>query len=87
MALIGSSPLRAQDREVRLIRGSALLRYSLIEAWEHFVRPAYAGAIFFLDDLRNRATLTVQDTALINQDQFQSFGIDGVKLSVCFTAT
>jgi len=77
------------DRNVRryfLSSGSGLLRHALVEAWEHFIRPAYAGAIFFLDDLHNLATPTVQDTALIIRDQFQSFGIEGVNLSVCFTA-
>jgi len=29
---------------------------------------------------------TVQDTALIIRDQFQSFGIEGVNFSVCFSA-
>lgn len=32
------------------------------------------------------ATPTVQDTALIVRDQFQSFGVEGVNLSVCFSA-
>jgi hypothetical protein len=63
-----------------------LKRHALLEAWSHFIRPTYSGAIFFLDDLHNLTTPTVQDTALIIRDQFQSFGIDGVNLSVCFTA-
>jgi len=83
---LGALTIDRQSRRYFLSSGSALLRHALIEAWEHFIRPAYAGAIFFLDDLHNLATPTVQDTALIIRDQFQSFGIDGVNLSVCFTA-
>jgi hypothetical protein len=83
---VGALTIDRQNRRYFLSSGSALLRHALIEAWEHFIRPAYAGAIFFLDDLHNLATPTVQDTALIIRDQFQSFGIDEVNLSVCFTA-
>ena len=83
---VGALTLDRQAPRYFLSSGSTLLRHALIEAWEHFIRPAYAGAIFFLDDLHNLATPTVQDTALIIRDQFQSFGIDGVNLSVCFTA-
>src|SRR5207253_165402 len=75
-----------QPRRYFLSSGSALLRHALIEAWNHFIHPTYAGAIFFLDDLHNLATPIVQDTALIIRDQFQSFGIEGVNLSVCFSA-
>jgi hypothetical protein len=83
---VGALTIDRQNRRYFLSSGSALLRHALIEAWEHFIRPAYTGAIFFLDDLHNLATPTAQDTALIIRDQFQSFGIDGVNLSVCFTA-
>jgi AAA ATPase domain len=72
---VGALTIDRQNRRYFLSSGSALLRHALIEAWEHFIRPAYAGAIFFLDDLHNLATPTVQDTALIIRDQFQSFGI------------
>ena len=83
---VGALTVDRQPRRYFLSSGSALLRHALLEAWTHFIRPAYSGAIFFLDDLHNLATPTVQDTALIIRDQFQSFGIDGVNLSVCFTA-
>src|SRR5439155_15120377 len=83
---VGALTIDRQARRYFLSSGSALLRHALLEAWSHFIRPAYAGAIFFLDDLHNLATPTVQDTALIVRDQFQSFGIEGVNLSVCFTA-
>jgi AAA ATPase domain len=62
---VGALTIDRQNRRYFLSSGSALLRHALIEAWEHFIRPAYAGAIFFLDDLHNLATPTVQDTALI----------------------
>ena len=53
---------------------------------ESFHPANLCSAIFFLDDLHNLATPTVQDTALIIRDQFQSFGIEGVNLSICFSA-
>src|SRR5579864_6974621 len=83
---LGALTIDRHSQRYFLSSGSALLRHALGEAWDRFIRPAYAGAIFFLDDLHNLATPTVQDTALIIRDQFQSFGIDGVNLSVCFTA-
>ncbi len=83
---VGALTVDRQSRRYFLSSGSALLRHALIEAWEHFIRPTYAGAIFFLDDLHNLATPTLQDSALIVRDQFQSFGIEGVNLSVCFSA-
>ena len=83
---VGALTIDRNSRRYFLSSGSALLRHALVEAWEHFIQPSYAGAIFFLDDLHNLATPTVQDTALIIRDQFQSFGIDGVNLSVCFSA-
>ncbi len=83
---VGALTVDRQSRRYFLSSGSALLQHALLEAWTHFIRPAYAGAIFFLDDLQNLAAPTVQDTALIVRDQFQSFGVEGVNLSVCFTA-
>ena len=83
---VGALTIDRQNPRFFLSSGSALLRHALFEAWEHFIRQDYAGAIFFLDDVHNLATPTVQDTALIIRDQFQSFGVDGVNLSVCFTA-
>jgi hypothetical protein len=83
---VGALTVDRQSRRYFLSSGSALLQHALLEAWTHFIRPAYAGAIFFLDDLQNLATPTVHDTALIVRDQFQSFGIEGVNFSVCFTA-
>jgi hypothetical protein len=80
----------ARDREVLpffLSSGSALLRHTLTEAWRRFVQPAhFRGAIFFLDDLDNITSLSKADLALILRDQFQSFGIEGLNYSVCFSA-
>ena len=83
---VGAVALDRKHRHYFLSSGSALLRHALSEAWSHFIRPAYSGAIFLLDDLNNLATPTVQDTALIVRDQFQSLGMEGVNFSVCFSA-
>ncbi len=83
---VGALTVDRQSPRYFLSSKSALLQHALLEAWTHFIRPAHAGAIFFLDDLQNLATPTVQDTALIVRDQFQSFGIEGVNFGVCFTA-
>lgn len=83
---VGALTVDRQSRRYFLSSGSALLRHALLEAWTHFIRPAYAGATFFLDDLQNLAAPTMQDTALIVRDQFQSFGVEGINLSVCFSA-
>jgi hypothetical protein len=83
---LGALTVDRHARRYFLSSGSALLRHALVEAWDQFIRPAYAGAIFFLDDLHNLAAPTVQDTALIVRDQFQSFGVEGINLSVCFSA-
>lgn len=75
------------DRETKnfLSSGSALLRHSLADAWRRFLEPAhFRGAIFFLDDLHNLRDTA--DIALALRDQFQSFGIDGLNYSVCFSA-
>jgi hypothetical protein len=80
----------ARDREgppFFLSSGSALLRHTLTEAWRRFVQPAHLkGAIFFLDDLHNITSLSKADLALMLRDQFQSFGIEGLNYSVCFSA-
>jgi hypothetical protein len=80
----------ALDREARpffLSSGSALLRHTLTDAWRRFVQPAHLkGAIFFLDDLHNITSLSKADLALILRDQFQSFGIESLNYSVCFSA-
>jgi len=69
-----------------LTSGSALLRHTLTEAWQQFIRPAQlAGAVFFLDDLQNLSLIS-GDTALTIRDQFQALAVDGMNFSVCFSA-
>ena len=83
-----AGPITAERELPRrfLTSGSALLRHSLVEAWDHFIRPAQlAGAVFFLDDLQN-LSLASGDTALIIRDQFQAFAVEGMNFSVCFSA-
>lgn len=70
-----------------LSSGSSLLRHTLKEAWSRFLRIAgLNGAIFFLDDLQNITSVTRADLALMIRDQFQSFGIESLNYSVCFSA-
>jgi hypothetical protein len=52
---IGAIALDRKTKHYFLSSGSALLRHALLEAWSHFIRPTYSGAIFFLDDLHNLA--------------------------------
>ncbi len=78
------------DREASpffLSSGSGLLRHTLAEAWERFLRPAHInGAIFFPDDLHNLASPSPEAVALALRDQFQSFAIEGLNSSACFSA-
>ncbi|PYU25971.1 MAG: hypothetical protein DMG32_11055 [Acidobacteria bacterium] len=68
-----------------LSSGSALLSHALDDAWKRFVKPSdFNGAIFLLDDLHNLPSTAA--AALAIRDQFQSFGIDSLNYSVCFSA-
>lgn len=70
-----------------LSTGTSLLRHTLKEAWDRFLRPAgLKGAIFFVDDLQNITSISKRDLALILRDQFQSFGIEMLNYSICFSA-
>ena len=70
-----------------LSSGSAILKHGLRDAWRRFVRPAgFNGVIFFLDDLHNLGTPSRDAIALSLRDQFQSFAVDGISCSVCFSA-
>src|SRR5947209_15927958 len=83
----GAIGLERQSSRLFLSTGSSLLRYTLKEAWDHFLRPARLnGAIFFLDDLQNITTISKEDLALMIRDQFQSLGIEVMNYSVCFSA-
>ncbi len=84
---LGGFGLERESPRLFLSSGSSLLRHSLKEAWDHFLRPARLnGAIFFLDDLQNITSIDKADLALTIRDQFQSFGIEGMNYSVCFSA-
>ena len=70
-----------------LTSGTAILKHSLRDAWRRFLQPAgYKGVIFFLDDLQNLASSNANAIALSLRDQFQSFAMDGVNCSLCFSA-
>ena len=84
---LGGFGLERESSRLFLSSGSSLLRHTLKEAWDHFLRPArFNGAFFFLDDLQNITSINKADLALTIRDQFQSFGIDGMNYSVCFSA-
>jgi AAA ATPase-like protein len=83
----GGVGLERESPRLFLSLGSSLLRHMLTEAWDHFLRPAgLNGAVFFLDDLQNITSISKEDLALMIRDQFQSFGIEGMNYSVCFSA-
>jgi len=83
----GGVGLKRESPRLFLSSGSSLLRHTLKEAWDHFLRPARLnGAIFFLDDLQNITTISKEDLALMIRDQFQSLGIEVMNYSVCFSA-
>ena len=66
---------------------TSLLRHTLKEAWDQFLRPAgLKGTIFFVDDLQTITSISKRDVALILRDQFQSFGVEVLNYSICFSA-
>ena len=70
-----------------LSTGTSLLRHTLKEAWDRFLRPAgLKGAIFLVDDLQNITSISKRDLALILRGQFQSFGVEMLNYSICFSA-
>gem|GEM_PF-1226451 len=70
-----------------LSTGTSLLRHTLTEAWDHFLRPSgLKGAIFFVDDLQNITSISKRDLALMLRGQFQWFGIEMLNYSICFSA-
>jgi hypothetical protein len=84
---VGGLTLDRERPQFFLSSGSTLLRHALSDAWTKFLRPAnFQGVIFFLDDLHNLTGPSPEDIALVLRDQFQSFGIDGMNYSVCFSA-
>ena len=86
-AHFGAVGLERESPRLFLGSGTSLLRHTLTEAWDHFLRPAgLKGAIFFVDDLQNITSISKQDLALILRDQFQSFGVKMLNYSICFSA-
>lgn len=84
---VGGFDLERESQRLFLSSGSSLLQHTLKEAWKRFLTTsALKGAVFFLDDLQNITSISKADLALILRDQFQSFGIDGLNYSVCFSA-
>ena len=82
----GSVGLESESPRLFLSSGSSLLRHTLKEAWDHFLRTARLnGAVFFLDDLQNVTSISKEDLALMIRDQFQAFGIEVMNYSVCFS--
>jgi hypothetical protein len=84
---LGAFGLERESPRLFLSSGSSLLGHTLREAWDRFLKSARLnGAIFFLDDLQNVSGISKGDLALTIRDQFQSFGIEGMNYSVCFSA-
>lgn len=70
-----------------LSSGSAILKHGLRDAWRRLIGPpGFNGVVFFLDDLHNLGYGNSDAIALSLRDQFQSFAVDGVNCSVCFSA-
>lgn len=81
---VGAFSLDRNAPQFFLSSGSAILKHALRDAWRRFIRPSgLKGVIFFLDDLHN---LKSDSIALALRDQFQSFAVDGINCSVCFSA-
>jgi len=67
----GGLALERESPRLFLSSGSSFLRHMLAEAWDHFLRPAgLNGAIFFLDDLQNIASIRKEDLALMIRVNF-----------------
>jgi hypothetical protein len=79
---LGGFDLERESPRLFLSSGSSLLRHTLKEAWDRFLRAARLnGAIFFLDDLQNITSISKADLALTIRDQFQSLGIENMNYS------
>jgi hypothetical protein len=62
--------------------GSSLLRDTLGEGRDRFLRPARLnGAIFFVDDLPNVTAIYKADLLITITNQFQWFGIESMNYS------
>jgi hypothetical protein len=83
---LGGLDLERESPRLFLSSGTSLLRHTLKEAWNRYLRAAHLnGAIFFVDDLHNITSIAKAELALIIRDQFQFFGIENMNYSICFT--
>jgi len=84
---VGAFSIDRNAPQVFLSSGSAILRHGLRDAWRRFIRPAgFNGVIFFLDDLHHLTSSNADAIAMSVRNQFQSFAVDGINCSVCFSA-
>jgi len=84
---VGPLALQRETPQLFLTSGTAILRHAIQDAWRWFIHPAQLnGVMFFLDDLHNLNTPSQYAVALALRDQFQSFGVDNINCSVCFSA-
>jgi hypothetical protein len=80
--------LQRETPKLFLTSGTAILRHAVQDAWRRFIQPAQLnGIVFFLDDLHNLATPSQNAVALTLRDQFQSFAIENINCSICFSAS
>jgi hypothetical protein len=84
---VGAFSLNRDTPQFFLSSGTAILKHAIQDAWRRFIRPAHLnGIVFFLDDLHNLSTPSQEAVALALRDQFQSFAIENINCSVCFSA-
>jgi hypothetical protein len=84
---VGPLALQRETPQLFLTSGTAILRHAIQDAWRWFIHPAQLnGVMFFLDDLHNLSTPSQYAVALALRDQFQSFGVENINCSVCFSA-
>src|SRR5215475_2249323 len=84
---LGGFDLERESPRLFLSSGSSLLRHTLKEAWDQYLRAAHLnGAVFFVDDLQNITGIAKANLALTIRDQFQFFGIENLNYSICFSA-
>ena len=84
---VGAFSLDRDTPQFFLSSGTAILKHAILDAWHRFIRPAQLnGIVFFLDDLHNLNTPSQDAAALALRDQFQSFAIENINCSVCFSA-
>lgn len=84
---VGAFALDRNTQQFFLSSGTAILKHAIQDAWRRFIRPTQLnGVVFLLDDLHNLNTPSQDGIALALRDQFQSFAIENINCSVCFSA-